>query len=81
MIIKQIGLAGTVAASIADVDFVKHRHGIEESFEHGTASFLSIASIRHGFEIVNTLTISSISRYEISRKAKTYAFRLASSSI
>ncbi|CAO2815208.1 unnamed protein product [Amaranthus hypochondriacus] len=54
---------GTVAASIADVDFVKHRHGIEESFEHGTASFLSIASIRHGFEIVNTLTISSISRH------------------
>ncbi|XP_021738429.1 molybdenum cofactor sulfurase-like isoform X3 [Chenopodium quinoa] len=54
---------GTVAASIADVDFVKHRDGIEESFEDGTASFISIASIRHGFRMLNTHTISSISRH------------------
>lgn len=54
---------GTVAASIADMDFVKRRDGIEESFEDGTASFLSIASIRHGFRILNTLKISSISRH------------------
>uniref|UniRef100_A0A803LE67 Molybdenum cofactor sulfurase n=1 Tax=Chenopodium quinoa TaxID=63459 RepID=A0A803LE67_CHEQI len=54
---------GTVAASIADVDFVKHRDGIEESFEDGTASFISIASIRHGFRALNTHTISSISRH------------------
>ncbi|KNA16459.1 hypothetical protein SOVF_088940 isoform A [Spinacia oleracea] len=54
---------GTVAASIADVDFVKHRDGIEESFEDGTTSFLSIASIRHGFKVMNTHTISSISRH------------------
>lgn len=54
---------GTVAASIADIDFVKRREGIEELFEDGTASFLSIASIRHGFKILNSLTISAIGRY------------------
>ena len=54
---------GTVAASIADIDFVKRREGVEELFEDGTTSFLSIASIRHGFKILNSLTISSISEY------------------
>ncbi|KAK9684105.1 hypothetical protein RND81_10G186600 [Saponaria officinalis] len=54
---------GTVAASIADIDFVKHRDGIEELFEDGTASFLSIISIRHGFQIINNLTVASISRH------------------
>ena len=55
--------SGTVAASIADMDFVKHRDGIEELFEDGTASFLSIASISHGFRVLNDLTAPSISRY------------------
>ncbi|KAK3218091.1 hypothetical protein Dsin_012061 [Dipteronia sinensis] len=32
---------GTVAASIADIDFVRRRQGIEELFEDGSASFLS----------------------------------------
>nr|XP_043619000.1 molybdenum cofactor sulfurase isoform X2 [Erigeron canadensis] len=54
---------GTVAASIADIDFVKRREGIEESFEDGTLSFLNIASIRHGLDILNTLTTFSISRH------------------
>ncbi|CAK9176027.1 unnamed protein product [Ilex paraguariensis] len=54
---------GTVAASIADIDFVKQREGAEELFEDGTLSFLSIASIHHGFKILNTLTIFAISRY------------------
>lgn len=54
---------GTVAASIADIDFVKRREGIEELFEDGTAPFLSIASIRHGFKILNSLTISAIGRH------------------
>lgn len=54
---------GTVAASIADMDFVKHRDGIEELFEDGTASFLSIASISHGFRVLNDLTAPSISRH------------------
>ncbi|KAL2928144.1 Molybdenum cofactor sulfurase [Bienertia sinuspersici] len=69
---------GTVAASIADVDFVKHRDGVEESFEDGTASFLSISSIRHGFRILNTLTISSVSRHTSS--LTTYLRRVLSSS-
>nr|GEU92318.1 molybdenum cofactor sulfurase isoform X1 [Tanacetum cinerariifolium] len=54
---------GTVAASIADIDYVKRREGIEESFEDGTLSFISIASIRHGFGILNSLTALSISRH------------------
>ncbi|OIV98987.1 hypothetical protein TanjilG_29390 [Lupinus angustifolius] len=54
---------GTVAASIADIDFVKRREHIEHMFEDGTASFLSIISIRHGFKILNSLTVSAISRH------------------
>ncbi|KAH1040792.1 hypothetical protein AAZX31_09G002100 [Glycine max] len=54
---------GTVSASIADIDFIKRREGIEELFEDGTVSFLSIVSIRHGFKILNSLTVSAISRH------------------
>ncbi|XP_044504727.1 molybdenum cofactor sulfurase-like isoform X2 [Mangifera indica] len=54
---------GTVAASIADIDFVKRRQGVEELFEDGTTSFLSIASIRHGFNLINSLTVSAICRH------------------
>lgn len=58
-----IKFAGTVAASIADIDFVKRRDDIEQLFEDGTISFLSVASIRHGFKLLNDLTVSAISRY------------------
>ncbi|KAL5545083.1 hypothetical protein UlMin_008867 [Ulmus minor] len=54
---------GTVAASIADIDFVRKREGVEELFEDGTTSFLSIASIFHGFRILNSLTIPAISQH------------------
>ncbi|KAF9589840.1 hypothetical protein IFM89_028775, partial [Coptis chinensis] len=54
---------GTVAASIADIDFFKRRESVEESFEDGTLSFLNIASIHHGFKIINTLTIAAITRH------------------
>ncbi|KAF7140730.1 hypothetical protein RHSIM_Rhsim06G0239800 [Rhododendron simsii] len=57
---------GTVAASIADIDFVKRREGIEEFFEDGTISFLSIASLHQGFKILNTLSMSAISRHTAS---------------
>ncbi|KAL0398999.1 UNVERIFIED_CONTAM: Molybdenum cofactor sulfurase [Sesamum radiatum] len=57
---------GTVAASIADVDFYKRRDGIEEYFEDGTLAFVSIAALRHGFKILNALTISAISRHTTS---------------
>lgn len=56
-------LIGTVAASIADIDFVRRREGVEELFEDGTTSFLSIASIRHGFNFLNSLTVTAISRW------------------
>ncbi|KAH6768695.1 molybdenum cofactor sulfurase [Perilla frutescens var. frutescens] len=54
---------GTVAASIADIDFYKRRDGVEEYFEDGTVSFLSIASLHHGFKILNTLSMPAISRH------------------
>lgn len=54
---------GTVAASIADIDYVKRREGVEELFEDGTISFLSIASLCHGFKVLNSLTIPAISRH------------------
>ncbi|CAL5402452.1 unnamed protein product [Camellia sinensis] len=57
---------GTVAASIADIDFVKRREGVEEFFEDGTISFLSIASIHQGFKILNSLSMSAISRHTAS---------------
>lgn len=63
---KKYFSGGTVAASIADIDFVKRREGIEESFEDGTISFLSIAAISHGFKILNTLTMPSILRHTTS---------------
>ncbi|KAJ9562674.1 hypothetical protein OSB04_007834 [Centaurea solstitialis] len=62
-VINSRKFSGTVAASIADMDFVKRREGIEESFEDGTLSFLNIASIRHGLDILNTLSTLAISRH------------------
>ncbi|GJN39087.1 hypothetical protein PR202_gb28183 [Eleusine coracana subsp. coracana] len=60
---------GTVAASIADIDFVQRRKNIEQVLEDGTVSFLSISSLRYGFKIVNTLTISAIARHTASLAA------------
>ncbi|GMG99326.1 hypothetical protein Nepgr_001166 [Nepenthes gracilis] len=57
---------GTVAASIADMDIVKQRETVEELFEDGTASFLSILSIRHGFKALSNLSASAISRHILS---------------
>ena len=36
---------------------------VEDLFEDGTVSFLGIASIRHGFKTLSSLTVSAISRY------------------
>lgn len=57
---------GTVAASIADIDFAKQRKNIEQVLEDGTISFLSIASLRHGFKIIDMLTTSAIARHTAS---------------
>ncbi|KAF7103953.1 hypothetical protein CFC21_104885 [Triticum aestivum] len=54
---------GTVAASIADIDFVQKRKSIEQVLEDGTISFLSIASLRHGFKIIEMLTTPAIARH------------------
>lgn len=53
---------GTVAASIADIDFVQKRKSIEQVLEDGTISFLSISSLQYGFKIIDMLTISAIAR-------------------
>ncbi|KAK1284812.1 Molybdenum cofactor sulfurase [Acorus calamus] len=63
MLKKTYFSGGTVSASIANIDFVKRREGIEELLEDGTQSFLNISSIRHGFNIINTLTTSAIVRH------------------
>ncbi|KAE9620929.1 putative molybdenum cofactor sulfurtransferase [Lupinus albus] len=68
---------GTVAASIADIDFIKRREHIEDMFEDGTASFLSIISIRHGFKILNSLTVLAISRHTTSLTLYTRKMLLA----
>ncbi|XP_022149605.1 molybdenum cofactor sulfurase isoform X2 [Momordica charantia] len=60
---KRYFSGGTVAASIADIDYVKRREGIEELFEDGTIPFLSIASLSHGFKVLNSLTVPAISRH------------------
>ncbi|KAK6934806.1 Molybdenum cofactor sulfurase, C-terminal, partial [Dillenia turbinata] len=57
---------GTVAAAIADFDFVMRRERFEEMFEDGTTSFLSVASIRYGFRLLNTLSMPAISRHTTS---------------
>ncbi|XP_021306239.1 molybdenum cofactor sulfurase isoform X2 [Sorghum bicolor] len=57
---------GTVAASIADIDFVQKRKGIEQALEDGTISFLSISSLQYGFKIIDILTISAIARHTAS---------------
>uniref|UniRef100_A0A0E0LEI6 Molybdenum cofactor sulfurase n=1 Tax=Oryza punctata TaxID=4537 RepID=A0A0E0LEI6_ORYPU len=57
---------GTIAASIADIDFVQKRKNIEQVLEDGTISFLNIASLRHGFKIIEMLTTSAIERHTAS---------------
>nr|CAB3468709.1 unnamed protein product [Digitaria exilis] len=57
---------GTVAASIADIDFVQKRKSIEQVLEDGTISFLSISSLQYGFKIIDMLTISAIARHTAS---------------
>ncbi|KAL5199302.1 hypothetical protein ABZP36_020505 [Zizania latifolia] len=63
---KRYFSGGTVAASIADIDFVQRRNSIEQVLEDGTISFLSIASLRHGFKIIDMLTIAAIGRHTAS---------------
>lgn len=60
---KKYFSGGTVSSAIADIDFVMRRESIEQLFEDGTVSFLDIASIHHGFNIIDRLTMPSIARH------------------
>ncbi|EFJ25003.1 hypothetical protein SELMODRAFT_173762 [Selaginella moellendorffii] len=54
---------GTVAVSIADIDYVNRRESLEQRMEDGTISFLSIRALRYGFMMLNRMGISSIARH------------------
>ena len=54
--------AGTVAVSIADKDYMRRRERLEEWLEDGTASFLGVAALRHGFDAVEKLGMENIRR-------------------
>jgi molybdenum cofactor sulfurtransferase len=59
---KKYFAGGTVAVSIADADFMQKRDRTEQWLEDGTASFLSIVALRHGFAVINRLRPQNISR-------------------
>mmetsp|Transcript_6688 Transcript_6688/g.10225 ORF Transcript_6688/g.10225 Transcript_6688/m.10225 type:complete len:873 (-) Transcript_6688:43-2661(-) len=46
---------GTVEASVSDGDFWQERKDLSERLEDGTVSFLSIISLRHGFDLLTQL--------------------------
>eukprot|EP00112_Aurelia_sp_Birch-Aquarium-sp1_P025997 Seg8951.1 transcript_id=Seg8951.1/GoldUCD/mRNA.D3Y31 product="Molybdenum cofactor sulfurase" protein_id=Seg8951.1/GoldUCD/D3Y31 len=47
---------GTVAATISRIDHHVDRDGFIERYEDGTASFLSIIALKHGFSTLKSLT-------------------------
>lgn len=51
---------GTVAASVADVDFVQKRKNVEQWLEDGTVPFLGIVALQHGFATVNKIGFCNI---------------------
>jgi molybdenum cofactor sulfurtransferase len=59
---RLLSLAGTVAVSIAERDFVRRRERLEDWLEDGTASFLGIAALRHGFDTLEKLGMGNIRR-------------------
>jgi len=54
---------GTIQAAVSSGSFRSLRKGVSERFEDGTVSFLSIASLRYGFQILNRLTMKSIQNH------------------
>ncbi|CAK9863850.1 unnamed protein product [Sphagnum jensenii] len=60
---KKYFAGGTVAVSIADADFMQKRDRTEQWLEDGTASFLSIVALRHGFAVINRLQPQNITRH------------------
>ncbi|XP_011875726.1 PREDICTED: molybdenum cofactor sulfurase [Vollenhovia emeryi] len=57
---------GTVDVALSSERFHRKRQALCQRFEDGTVPFLSIASLRHGFEILSRLTMEQISRHVFS---------------
>lgn len=60
---KQYFGGGTVRAILCDTDFCEPRHSTAESFEDGTESFLSILSLKYGFEALNRIGMDNIQKH------------------
>ena len=54
---------GTVAASLAGENYRKFPEDPSMRFEDGTVNFLSIIALKHGFELIQKLTIERISSH------------------
>lgn len=50
--------------SIADADVMRKRDRVEQWLEDGTASFLGIAALRHGFASIDRLQLPNLNMYD-----------------
>ncbi|KZC08040.1 Molybdenum cofactor sulfurase 1 [Dufourea novaeangliae] len=57
---------GTVDVSLSSEMFHIKRQSLHQRFEDGTVPFLSIASLRHGFDILSSITMQKISQHVFS---------------
>ncbi|XP_029046402.1 molybdenum cofactor sulfurase 3 isoform X2 [Osmia bicornis bicornis] len=54
---------GTVEISLSSEMFHVKRQNLHQRFEDGTVSFLSIISLRHGFDILSSISMEKISKH------------------
>nr|XP_003703471.2 PREDICTED: molybdenum cofactor sulfurase 1 isoform X1 [Megachile rotundata] len=57
---------GTVDVSLSSEMYHVKRKSLHERFEDGTVPFLSIISLRHGFDILSSITMEAISKHVFS---------------
>ncbi|XP_020287531.1 molybdenum cofactor sulfurase 3 [Pseudomyrmex gracilis] len=57
---------GTVDVALSSEMFHKKRQVLHQRFEDGTMPFLSIASLKHGFDVLSELTMERISQHVFS---------------
>ncbi|XP_076249383.1 molybdenum cofactor sulfurase [Calliopsis andreniformis] len=57
---------GTVNVTLSSEMFHVKRRNLHERFEDGTVPFLSIMSLRHGFDILSSITMKKISNHVFS---------------
>ncbi|EFN88009.1 molybdenum cofactor sulfurase 1 [Harpegnathos saltator] len=57
---------GTVDVALASEMFHRKRQVLHQRFEDGTVPFLSIASLRYGFDVLSKLTMDKISQHVFS---------------